>query len=207
MKDHHDTQDYGRILLASAENVRRALREVDLIKIGLEEMIEARLAETMDLLTDGWEKAMDEGDNCITDFYWDCSLKKKLKGKPHGGYIGLNIRICGDDDEGESSRPDWPWLDQACLMVCWHPTSHKNEAGPEDFEPDVEMSRALITRLGGGLWSYGSDPAAYYFFVLPLGVLTGREAFKEFCVDPLLALHQEPDPRGTNHLAQVPALE
>jgi len=48
---------------------------------------------------------------------WD--VKGETEEEEPAGALTYIVRLCGAEDATEP-HPDWPWLDQACLIMGWH---------------------------------------------------------------------------------------
>lgn len=217
--NNQDVIDNGRKLYQSAENLRKAALDLDAMLLSLWEIVsEATFAggEIQELADEGGSA----GDWMIPAYAYNAavmSLAERAPGqrgpskKPKQiGTITILARLCNSDDiDGEA--PDWPWLDQSCLILGWHPEEHPDdnwEVG--NFSPDDE-SRASISHLGDGLWSWrdeGGENDYAYFFVLPIFAFRDESDLKRFALSPLKRLFGADNPSAEAVVAfhNVPVL-
>lgn len=195
----------GQTLFQSAENLRKSALDLDALMESVWDVLseesfaggEVREANKED---DSF------GNDWVTPIYTgNGEVRGKGKGSPRLGTITYVVRLCGNDAP-VTQRPDWPWLDQACLFIGWH--KQNDFWGPEDFEPSEAES---LHHRGDGLWAYKDhdDNEDYgFFFVLPIFELKNEKNVKEYIVNPLKHLFNADDPKSVaeDALGEAPVL-
>lgn len=186
-----DDIENGRKLFRSAENLRRSSLDLDALMESLHEIV---MEETF---ADGAiEKVKGEdessGTDWVTHIYTDnYKIRRTGRGRALLGTITFVVRLCGEEEPVDG--PDWPWLDQACLLVCWHKDVDDHwYAG--NFEPSEE---AHIRDHRNGLWSWQHDGEDWsYFFALPIFSLRNEADLRRLVVKPFKILFESDDIPG-----------
>lgn len=195
----------GRRLFQSAENLRRSAVDLDAMMESLWESIEKKefFGEIIDL---GDEDAGGVGEWVASAYAFNAGIVSHPKRSPgqrgpskkpkQVGTISIITRLCNSDDfDGET--PNWPWLNQACLILGWHPKENPEDHWEiENFIPSDE-SRACIVHLGHGLWSWRDEEGEgdyAFFFLLPIFALSSETNLKDFAMRPLKNLFDAQDP-------------
>jgi hypothetical protein len=185
--------EHGRKLFQSAENLRKSAASLQGMMDSLWEEIEKE--EFFGECEDLGDEEITDSENWFTAAYARNAgilfrparapgQKGRLKDPNQIGTISIVARLCNSKDiDGE--LPDWPWLNQACLIVGWHPKQNPEGYWEiENFDPEDE-NMASIVHVGDGLWAWRESDGDYaYFFVLPIFALTGRKALEDFAVRP-----------------------
>lgn len=209
--------EHGRKLFQSAENLRRSAPELDALLESLWEILENEefFGEVNDL---GDEDAGGDGGWVSSAYAYNAGILSRPARAPGQrgpskkpkqiGTISIVARLCNSKDiVGE--LPDWPWLNQACLILGWHPKQNPDDHWEiENFDPEDE-NFASIVHVGDGLWAWHESDGDYaYFFVLPIFALTDEDALKRFALRPLKTLFDADDPKSLAEAAlrNVPVL-
>ncbi len=210
--------EHGRRLFQSATNLRKAAPHLDALLDSLWEKAqkEKYFGGVVDL---GEENGGGAKEWIAPAYSYNGGIEpypqKKNKGKKQAkqapfGTISFIVRLCNATDANED-LPDWPWLNQACLIVGWHPDNEEEDKWRlEDFEA-VHENRVTIRHAGGGLWAWrdeGEDEDCAYVYVLPIFALTDEESAEEYALRPLKALFEAADPvsLAKEALRNVPVL-
>lgn len=207
----------GQRLFQSAENLRRSAPDLDALLESLWEALKDKklfgesveLGRDYDSVETWWmTSAYARHADILSRPARAQGQRGRSKNPERIGTISIVARLCNSDNiDGE--LPDWPWLDQACLIVGWHPKQNSDdhwEIG--NFDPDDD-SLAYIVHAGDGLWAWHqSDGDHAYFFVLPVFALTNEVVLKRLALRPLKALFDADDPRSVAEeaLRDVPVL-
>ena len=208
----------GQILFRSAENLRRSSSDLNALMNSIWEMISEKkvdfgnveLAKPQEgISNDGW---IYSSSACNFILYENLSATRspkpgrKPKQKPIGT-ITILVRLCGIEED-ESAELQWPWLNQACLIVGWHKS--RQESGEiwaiENFEARSENT---IHHCTNGLWVWKEDVDDYaFFFALPIFALRNENDLKNLVLKPLKILFETDDPRSmaATALSNIPAL-
>ena len=196
--------EHGRQLFQSAENLRRSAASLQGMMDNLWEGIEENefFGECEGL---GNEEVMDSENWITTAYAYNAGILSRPERAPGQrgpsrkpkqiGTISIVARLCSSKDiDGEV--PDWPWLNQACLIVGWHPKENPNDYWEiENFDPE-DGNLTCIIHISDGLWTWSESEDDYaYFFVLPIFALTNEDALKRFALRPVKALFDADDPR------------
>lgn len=212
-----EIEQNGQRLFQSAKNLRQAAPDLDALLKSLWKFI----------TKDGFGgEVTDLGDECADYQDWikpayayngAVSLPPPApRQKPaQVGTISMILRLCNSSDVDEDV-PDWPWLDQACLILGWFRSDNSEQTWTiADFDPNGE-NQAPIKHVGNGLWAWKEaeaeknpdeyDPA--YFFVIPIFALRDEAALKKFALAPLKKLFEADTPSDVANtaLCDVPAL-
>jgi len=186
----------GEKLFQSAENLRRSAPDLDALMDSLWELIEEDdlfgQEEVWDLDD---ESALGKGKWFASAYAYNAGVMSRPKrALKQVGTISIITRLCNSDDMDDAT-PDWPWLNQACLILGWHPKNNPNDKwGIGNFDPDDDCV-ACIFHLGNGLWSWRTDDGDNaYFFVLPIFSLRNELDLKRFALRPLKILFDADDP-------------
>ena len=197
--------EHGRKLFQSAENLRRSAPELDALLESLWEILENEefFGEIADL---GDEDSGGDGEWIASAYAYNAGIlsrparapgQRGASKKPKQiGTISIVARLCNSKDiDGE--LPDWPWLNQTCLIVGWHPKQNPDDYWEiENFDPEDE-NLASIVHIGDGLWAWRESEVDYaYFFALPIFALTNEEVLKRFALRPVRALFDSDDPKS-----------
>lgn len=209
--------EHGRKLFQSAENLRRSAASLQGMMDSLWEEIEEK--EFFGECEDLDEEEITDSENWFTTAYArNAGILSRparapsQKGRPKDpkqiGTISIVARLCNSDDI-DGNLPDWPWLNQACLIVGWHPKQNPDDCWEiENFNPEDE-NLASIVHVGDGLWAWRESEGDYaYFFVLPIFALTNEDALKRFALRPVKTLFDADDPKTVAEVAlrDVPVL-
>lgn len=196
--------EHGRRLFQSATNLRKSAPDLDALLESLWEEVqdEKYFGDVVDLGdgNGGGAKEWIAPAYIFNAGIWSSPEKKngakKKSKKAPSGTISFIVRLCNTTDVDED-LPDWPWLNQACLIVGWHSEkSHENKWEIENFEVQKDNGEA-IRHAEGGLWAWrdeGEDEDCAYFYVLPIFALTNEEIAEEYALRPLKALFDAADP-------------
>jgi len=183
---------YGQRLFQSAENLRKSALDLDAL---MESIWDVLSEEKFDggQVKDALKEDDKFGNDWITPIYsGNAEVRGRGKGSPRLGTITYVVRLCGNDAP-VTQRPNWPWLDQACLFIGWHKCN--DFWGIEDFEPSEAEN---LHHRGHGLWAYRDheDVKDYgYFFALPIFALQSETGIKRDIVDPLKTLFEADNPK------------
>lgn len=183
----------GESLFQSAQNVRNSARDMQALLDSVWERMKKRefFGEMMDLEDD---YARDDFEWLLTAYAYNAQIMsappKTGKGRPPKskpiGSISIIVRLCNPDPLPEDV-PDWPWLNQACLIIAW---CNENSAdvywSVGGFDLTSENKRCIEHR-GNGVWGW-QDDCSGHFYVLPLFALRGEAEIDRFVVNPLQAL-------------------
>lgn len=208
MNDAEITEN-GRRLFLSAQNLRRSAPDLNALMDSLWEAVEAEYFGPFQDLGD--EDSCDHGWMSTGYAYNAAVLSRGKSGQPLKKSIGsltFIVRLC-NTGEIEDGSVDWPWLDQACLILGWHGSDRTNdywEIG--NFDPTDE-NMASIAHAGSGLWAWAPDGEHYsHFFVIPIFALRNEHDLKKYALRPLKALFDSEDPVATapEALKDVPAM-
>lgn len=211
--------DNGRSLFRSAMNLQTASLDLDAMMKSLWEIISETTFsgnQVEDLKHEvggnrGWVTPS-YAYNFAIMYYPEHAHGQKVKNrKPtQVGTISMIVRLCNTGEIDETA-PNWPWLDQACLILGWHPKEHPYDIwGINDFCPEDE-NQAYISHLENGLWSWRDevDKTDYaHFFVLPIFALASEADLKRLVLRPLKTLIESNNPRtaSLDALNLVPVL-
>lgn len=198
-----DDLEQGQILATSAGNVVRAWGELYPMLETLWEKLISGFDDVGDIMDGGHDKTW--RDHWVYCSYgWQASVIEKVEYVPGQrgrkrrpkrlGTVSLHIRLCTDSD-AEFSETDWPWLDQACLIVAWHEDKQNYGTKPvyweaSHFDPTRENVEAIWFQ-GHGLWEWGEGGA--YFFALPVFSMKSEEDLDRKVIAPLKALFGKED--------------
>ncbi|KFE33846.1 hypothetical protein [Thioclava atlantica] len=197
--------DRGQALHRSAENLRRSAADLDAL---LQTLWEQLQDETFfgDVAELGDEDGGGDAEWVAPAYAYNAGILSRTarapgqkgrstKPKPVGT-LTMVTRLCSSK-EADGEAPEWPWLNQACLIIGWHPHSnHEDLWAIEDFDPTDE-SQACISHAGDGLWVWSEEEDDYaYFYALPIFALTDEDALKNFALRPLKALFNADDPKS-----------
>ncbi|WP_321339104.1 hypothetical protein [Breoghania sp.] len=213
-----DAIENGRKLARSARNIAFAGKELEAMLVALREMLQnetdrlGRIEDDDDEFVGGGEwirRAYGYNANVFENVQRRQGQKGRLRNGERLGTITMLVRLCGDPSATDADV-DWPWIDQACLIVGWH--NHEDEREEfwwaEHFEISSE-NLLHIKHINQGLWSWQLDDCDYaYFYVIPIFELNSEEKLKKYVVDPLVKLfHQEGSIRELNSAFEgVPVL-
>ncbi len=200
---NEEIAENGRRLFQSTENLRKSIPDLYALIDSLRNFVEEEefFGEVTDL---GDEDAGGKGEWLSTAYAYNAgvmSSPKRVQGQkgPNKspkqiGTISIITRLCNSDDLNDAI-PAWPWLNQACLIVAWHPKDNPEDNWEiENFEPNDENVVSIV-HLGKGLWSWREDEKDYaYFFVLPIFALRNEFDLKRFALHPLKLLFDADDP-------------
>lgn len=208
----------GRRLFQSAQNLRQSAPDLDALMESLWEAIEANkfFGEIEDL---GDEDAGGNGKWLATAYAYNAavlSYSERLPGqrgpskKPKPiGTLTFIVRLC-NSGSGEEHTEQWPWLDQACLILGWHPKDNPDDNWEiNNFEPEDE-NLAAIFHIENGLWAWREHDENYaYFFAIPIFALRNENDLKRFALVPLKRLFDSDDPvrAAEKALSGVPVLQ
>lgn len=208
----------GRRLFKSAENLRQSSPDLDALMESLWEIAKEKdfFGEIEDLGDEdvGWSVgwlANAHAYNAAVFSYPESvpGQRGRRKNPTKIGTLTFILRLC-NSGELEDHTAKWPWLDQACLILGWHPKDNSNEQWwIDNFTPDEE-SQAAIHHFGHGLWAWRGDGRNYaYFFVLPIFAFRTEEDLKKIALRPLKKLFHSDDPvrAAEEVLSDVPALQ
>ncbi len=199
-------------------------------KVGPLQRSEAKLIELPEdllvMLDD--EDGFDEVTDLVPDFksgeYWVNHIRSYPVGilskpahassetdpKPIGS-VSIIVRLCNSHD-CDGALPNWPWLDQACLILAWCVEAPVNDEWNYwrigEFEVN-QANRNHIAHVGDGLWVWQKDEQnSSYFFAPPIFALTDEQALKRFVLAPLKALFaaENPEALAKEALSDVPVL-
>lgn len=205
----------GKKLFQSAENLRKSAPDLDALMLSLwEAIVEENFFENISDLGDE-----DGGGKWLSEAYaYNAGVMSHPKRSPGQkgrnkspkkvGTISIITRLCNSDNMQEDT-PAWPWLNQACLILGWHPKNSSEDTWAiENFEPNDD-SLTSISHLRNGLWSWRNEDEDYaYFFLLPIFLLRNENDLKRFALRPLKILFEADDPVGAAQeaLRDVPVL-
>lgn len=211
------TIEHGRKLFQSATNLRKSAPDLDALLESLWEEVqdEKYFGDVVDLGDEdgGGAKEWIASAYVFNAGIWPDTQKKdrgRKKNKTPSGTISFLVRLCNRMDVDED-LPDWPWLNQACLIVGWHPKeNHEDTWEIENFEV-VDDNRKAIRHAGDGLWAWHeteADEDYAYFYALPIFALTGEKTARQFILQPLKTLFDAADPKSIakQTLRDVPVL-
>lgn len=124
------------------------------------------------------------------------------------GSLTFIVRLC-NIEEALDDAVDWPWLDQACLILGWHAADAPNDYWEiENFEPK-DKNVECIAHVSSGLWAWQLDGKYYsYFFAIPIFALRNEHDLKKFVLRPLKTLFDSEDPvvSASEVLKHVPVM-
>jgi hypothetical protein len=198
----------GRRLFQSAENLRGASLDLDALMHSLWDLVSKATFAGGEIEDLGDEDSCDE--RWVTPAYAYnavvLSIPERAKGQRGAtkrpkkiGSLSMIVRLC-NSMELDDMAPDWPWLDQACLILGWHPNEHAEDNWEiENFCPNDE-NQIYISHLGHGLWSwrYEDDDQNYaYFFVLPIFAIRDETDLNRLALRPLKTLFEAAVPSET----------
>lgn len=208
----------GRRLFQSAENLRQSATDLDALMANLWEAANGSnfFSEMEDL---GNETAgADEG--WLTPAYaYNAAVLSSPERSPgqrgpskkpkQVGTLTFLLRLC-NSGEIEGNTVKWPWLEQACLILGWHPKDSPDDHWEIDnFNPE-EDNIASIIHVESGLWAWRHQNENYaYFFVIPIFVFRNENDLKRFALRPLKELFFSDDPvcAAAKTLSCVPVLQ
>ena len=209
--------EHGRMLFQSAENLRRSAPDLDAMLSSLWEILETKefFADIADL---GDEDNGGSGEWIATAYTYNAGILSKAKRAPGQrgrsknpkqiGTISIVVRLCNSTDL-EGDLPDWPWLEQACLIMGWHLGQDADDVWKiANFDPEDE-ALASIGHVGDGLWAWSDEQGENaHFIVLPIFALTDEDALKRFALRPVKSLFNANDPKSVarSALQDVPVL-
>lgn len=203
----------GRWLFQSAQNVRRSNADLNALLESLEEIVEKGYFKQIERLED--EDTAYESDWISTGFAYNASVRMPRippqRKDRHIGSLTFIVRLC-NLAEAENEPIDWPWLDQACLIVAWHRSQSDDDQWEiENFEPTDENVASIYHR-GGGVWEWKPEPSdkyKAYFFAIPIFSLRNESDLKRYALAPLKALFYSEDPvtSARDVLKGVPAMQ
>ncbi|SDG52037.1 hypothetical protein SAMN04488245_103129 [Alloyangia pacifica] len=167
----------------------------------------------------GDEGAGDEDDWLATGYAYNAKVLRRpelspvKRGRPPKpiqlGTLTFIVRLC-NIEEVEDKSVDWPWLDQACLILGWRASDAPNDYWEiENFEPKDE-NVASIAHAGSGLWAWPLNGKYYsYFFSIPIFALRNEHDLKKYALRPLKALFDSEDPvaAASEVLKHVPTMQ
>lgn len=129
------------------------------------------------------------------------------------GTVTIWLRLC--EAACDVPEVDWPWKDQACLIVGWHNREGNREDywNAWDIDPTAETIDH-IRHIGHGLWSWrgteGEELIDYsFFFALPVFALNSEKDLMHYAIKPLIMLFQYQSPAEAlpEALIDVPVLK
>lgn len=176
----------GRNLFVSADNIRRASVELDAL---WDSMFEALEGETFGdgVATEPKKRDSSYSTDWISAIFAQTfEIRKPSKKDDAPGKvistISIAIRLCGNSDV--AAEPVFPWLNQATLIVAWHPSDEEWSA--EDFEADNAEHIRHSGQEGLYFWDDGGPDGAH-FYALPLFAMRTEKDIADFVVAPLKA--------------------
>lgn len=197
----------SQVLFQSAENLRRSSRDLDALMNSLWEMLEGRTVDIGEITDAGDEGEDGEGGWVTTAYAYNADVWTAPAARAPGqrgrnprpnriGTISMIVRICGRGDAC-ANEMDWPWLQQACLIIGWHKV--EDYWGLEDFEPE---NTPYTIHSGSGLWRWEEEEHSNqdsregyaYFFVIPIFEIKDESSIKELVLKPLKKLFDADDP-------------
>jgi hypothetical protein len=208
----------GRRLFQSAENLRKSAPDLDALMGSLWEAVEETkfFGEIVDL---GDEDTGGDGEWLAPAYAYNAAVLSYPERLP--GQLGANkkpkpigtltfiMRLCNSGG-AEEHTVKWPWLDQACLILGWHPKYNtKDNWEIDNFNPEDENIAAII-HIGNGLWAWREQEENYaYFFTIPIFALRNENDLRRFALVPLKRLFNSDDPVLTAEevLSGVPVLQ
>lgn len=202
---HEEMIENGQRLFQSAENLRKSAPDLDALLESLwDTLVDKRFfGDVRDI---GDEDPGGKGVWLSCGYAFNAgvlSRPKRLPGqkgpsrKPKQiGTVSIIARLCNSDNI-EDDIPNWPWLNQACLIMGWHPKAHSEDNWEiENFDPN-EDSISCIKYVGDGLWVWDEDHQDYaYFFALPLYALRNEMDVKRYALHPLKTLFESKAPKS-----------
>lgn len=208
----------GRRLFQSAENLRQSAPDLDALLKSLWEAVEEGVffGEIKDL---GDENAGGGEEWLAPAYAYNAAVLSSpvrlpsqrgpnKKPKPIGTLTFI-VRLCNSGDF-DNHIVKWPWLDQACLIVGWHPKDNSEDTWEIDnFNPEDENLAAII-HVGNGLWAWQEQDKNYaYFFAVPIFALRNENDLKRLALTPLKRLFDRDDPVSAAEgvLSGVPVLQ
>lgn len=190
----------GRILARSARNVASASQELYPMLATLWEMLEkektslGRIEDAGDDET--WKNEwfpLSFGHNA--DVFEFIERREGQKGRLRKGErlgtVTMLVRLCGDSSTNDGDA-DWPWLDQACLLIGWH--CYEDYWIAENFDASSDNIE-YVRHIGNGLWSwYEGNEDCSFFFALPIFALQSEVDLKTKVIEPLIKLFNSDAP-------------
>ena len=128
------------------------------------------------------------------------------------GTITIWVRLC--EAGADVPKVDWPWQDQACLIVGWHNREDNRDDywNAWDIDPSADTIDH-IRHIGHGLWSWrgteGEEEIDYsFFFALPVFALNSENDLTNYVIKPLIALfpYQNPSEALLATILNIPVL-
>lgn len=195
-----DVTEAGRRLFQSAENLRRSANDLDALLDSLWEMLVERRVDLGEIKEADDENGGGKNAWLATAWAYNATVMDTAerpagaRGRPRRprprGTVTFLVRLCGFEDAQEP-KPDWPWLDQACLIVGWHRGAGKEDDFWEiaNFEPS--QGEGFIRSAGKKVWAWHEDGEDYArFFALPIFALRNEDDLKNHVLRPLKVLFE-----------------
>lgn len=193
----------GRRLFQSAENLRQSAPDLNALMLSIWEALEETtlFGDVEDL---GDEGTGGDEEWLTTAYAYNAAVfssPERLQGqrgpskKPKRiGTLTFIVRLCGQRGVEEYTAK-WPWLDQACLIVGWHPKDNPDDNWVIDnFDPEDENLAGII-HVGNGLWAWQEQGKKYaYFFAIPIFAFRNENDLKRLALRPLKILFDSDDP-------------
>lgn len=208
----------GRRLFQSAENLRQSAPDLDALMESLWEAVEGTkfFGEIEDLGSEGtggdggWLAPAYAYNAAVLSYPERAPGQRGPSKKPKPiGTLTFIVRLC-NSGEVEDHTAKWPWLDQACLILGWHPKDNPEDNWEIDnFNPEDENLVSII-HVGNGLWAWQERDENYaYFFAIPIFALRNENDLKRLALSPLKKLFDSDDPvrAAEEALSDVPALQ
>ncbi|MBP0484283.1 hypothetical protein [Sagittula salina] len=194
-----DDLEKGRVLASSTSNIVRAWQELYPMLDTLWQRLKTGFADVGAIDDAGADDTGFKGFDHAS-YGWQFNVVERVKRLPgqrgrtrkprQFGTISLHIRFCSDP-ESEFVETNWPWIDQACLIVGWHEGEDEGVHWTSpDYDP-VEQAAVEIHHDGHGLWGWGEGGA--YFFALPVFSMKSEEDLDRKVIAPLKALFGNED--------------
>lgn len=208
--------DNGRRLFLSAQNLQRSAPDLNALMNSLWETVEK---EYFGPIRDLGDESAGDDDWVSSGYAYNAQVLRRpeplsvRRGRPPRptqiGTLTFIVRLC-NIGEVEGEAVDWPWLDQACLVLGWHPSDDDDDYWEiENFElTDVNVTS--IAHVGSGLWARKNDENnSAYFFAIPIFALRNEHDLERYALRPLKALFDSEDPvaSASKVLKDIPAMQ
>lgn len=171
--------DIGRTLSISARNILKSEKDLNAILEFLINNIE---------IIGGWKIHNQEIDFYKVDwirgsYFKSIVIRSNNGGRPIIGSISFGVWLTGRYEN--NLKFDWPWLNQACLIIGWHKGNKPSVWSVDNFEP-LQDNFSYLPPSSGRIraWKDGEREDGW-FFLIPIGACKSENDLRRHILQPL----------------------